>query len=421
MNLRIGVLTTSFPRFDGDPAGPFVLHLGQALAGRGHEVEVLAPEPQTGAPPTFDQVSVRWIPYLRPRSLQRTFYDGGAVDRALSDWRTWPGLATYPAALAVAARQRRHGWDALISHWALPCGLAAAVVRERRPHVAVFHSADVWALRRLPASISKAVVHGSTAMWFVCRASADEIRARTGIERPTLVAPMPAEDPYGRTTDVRTLSKNEPIRVLFVGRLVAIKGVDIAIQAATRCPTEIVLTVAGDGPERARLEAVAPPNVRFTGSVDAMRRNALLQWADVVVLPSRTLRGGRAEGVPVVALEAAAHGVPVVASRSGGLSSLSRWAKLVPSENVDALRAALLELRSDYAERFELRHRGLEFSSENRWSKRANDVERMLQSGATAECSVPRAAGEIESSTLRPVDSTPGWRSRTGFDFRSRR
>ena len=70
--MRIGLLTTSFPRDDKDIAGHFVLGFARALADRGHTLEVLAPEPTRGAGPAqWPGVQVHWVPYLRPRGLQR--------------------------------------------------------------------------------------------------------------------------------------------------------------------------------------------------------------------------------------------------------------------------------------------------------------------------------------------------------------
>ena len=71
--MRIGMPTTSYPDRPGDAAGRFVRHLAMALVRRGHEIEVLAP--QLAASREIGRmdpgISVRRIPYLRPRSLQR--------------------------------------------------------------------------------------------------------------------------------------------------------------------------------------------------------------------------------------------------------------------------------------------------------------------------------------------------------------
>jgi len=120
-----------------------------------------------------------------------------------------------------------------------------------------------------------------------------------------------------RTTPVPT----DPPRLVCIGRLVPEKGFDRAIAAfahlAERIP-QVRLAVAGDGPERQPLVALAASlgladRVDFLGFVDRPGVAGLLEHATAVVMPSRL------EGLPLVALEAAWSGRPVVATRAPGL------------------------------------------------------------------------------------------------------
>ncbi|MGB5703604.1 MAG: hypothetical protein WBM48_12370, partial [Polyangiales bacterium] len=79
--MRVGVVTTGFPRFEGDHSGAFLLTLARGIVAHGHEVRVLTPEPAVlHQPPRWPGIEVRWVPYARPRALQRTFYEAGAPD-----------------------------------------------------------------------------------------------------------------------------------------------------------------------------------------------------------------------------------------------------------------------------------------------------------------------------------------------------
>jgi glycosyltransferase involved in cell wall biosynthesis len=131
-----------------------------------------------------------------------------------------------------------------------------------------------------------------------------------------------------------------------IARLSHEKGVDVLFRAAALTP-RITYLVAGDGPLRESLAAAAPPNTRLLGRIDDTR--ILLAAADALAIPSRQ------EGQGIVALEAMVAGVPVVASRVGGLAEMlteGRTALLVPSDDPTALAEALRRIQNDSA----LRH-----------------------------------------------------------------
>lgn len=112
--------------------------------------------------------------------------------------------------------------------------------------------------------------------------------------------------------------------ILFVGRLVQQKGVDVLLRAFAavlrKCPG-VRLVIAGDGYQRLYLERLSrhlglPPNVEFVGWQTGPALTRLYQSAGMVVVPSTY------EPFGLVALEAMACGRPVVASRTGGLAEV---------------------------------------------------------------------------------------------------
>lgn len=102
-------------------------------------------------------------------------------------------------------------------------------------------------------------------------------------------------------------------RIAFIGRLSHEKAPERFCAMAARLP-HLQADIYGDGPMRAHLEARYRNQIRFHGMVSniAMR----LMGTDLVVMPSRQ------EGLPMTALEAMGHGVPVAATDVGGLSTL---------------------------------------------------------------------------------------------------
>ena len=103
---------------------------------------------------------------------------------------------------------------------------------------------------------------------------------------------------------------------LFVGRISPEKGVEVLMRAWKALP-DFPLRIIGDGPQRAALQAAAPPNVEFLGQMpaDAVRRH--MASAEILVMPSIWY-----EGFPMTLLEAFSTSLPVVASRIGSLTEL---------------------------------------------------------------------------------------------------
>jgi glycosyltransferase involved in cell wall biosynthesis len=105
------------------------------------------------------------------------------------------------------------------------------------------------------------------------------------------------------------LSMRDDGYLLIAARLLAYRRVDLAIAAANRLGRELV--IVGDGPERARLEALAGPSVRFLGRVDQPTLVDLFSRCHAYLVPG-------IEDFGIAPVEAMAAGKPVVAIRAGG-------------------------------------------------------------------------------------------------------
>ena len=161
-----------------------------------------------------------------------------------------------------------------------------------------------------------------------------------------------APDRYGEEPSngalLSRLDGNE-LRLLFVGRLAAVKGVPVFFEALTallESYPKIRVTLIGDGAERAELEAEADRLglshvVDFSGYKSQADVALALRETDIFVLPSF------AEGVPVVLMEAMASRVPVVATRIAGIPELiedGQSGLLVPPGDAQALASAISKI-----------------------------------------------------------------------------
>jgi glycosyltransferase involved in cell wall biosynthesis len=142
----------------------------------------------------------------------------------------------------------------------------------------------------------------------------------------------------------------EPGLILHVGRLVEKKGTSDLLDAfATVSGARLV--VIGDGPLRPPLERRAKAlDVRFLGALPPSEVLGWMQRAWLLAAPSVTARDGDCEGLPTILCEAAACGLPAVATRHSGIPEAvvdGETGLLVPERDPAALASALSALLGD--------------------------------------------------------------------------
>lgn len=285
----IGVITTSYPRYPGDPAGNFVAAHVASLRALGHTVEVIA----AGAE-------------------EPLFYRGGAPELLeRGGVRTLAGALAFSAKLTARVVRRAHAWDLAIAHWLAPSALAA--LPSRVPLLAIGHGGDVHTLARLhllQPVLALLRLRGAR-IAFV----SEDLRKLAKVT-DAIVQPMGVDLEHFATI---ASSPTTPPTLAVIARPVPIKGIDVARAAMPYVTTPAQLVIASD--------------------VTTTERDALLARTSIVLIPSRILANGRTEGTPLVALEALAAGIPVIASRVGGLRELP--VTLVPPDDPRALAVAI--------------------------------------------------------------------------------
>ena len=139
-----------------------------------------------------------------------------------------------------------------------------------------------------------------------------------------------------------------PVRFLFLGSLQPHKGIGVVLEAFRRAPdAPLSLDIAGAGTMADACLAAArrDPRIRFHGFVTGGEKEGLLGSADVLLFPSLCW-----EVVGLVMLEAFAHGVPVIASRTGGIPEFvedGRTGLLVEPGDATALATQMLRLAAN--------------------------------------------------------------------------
>jgi glycosyltransferase involved in cell wall biosynthesis len=237
--------------------------------------------------------------------------------------------------------------------WAL---LSFAAVRPRAPLAIWFHSEVVRPRLQYElfyAPVARPAYRSARRFLVSSPALAEHAVALQAYRDRVTVIPFgidvdewrPDESICRRADEIRRQS-GRPL-VLFAGRHVPYKGLNVLIRAAS--PLDVDVAILGDGPMRREWTALAatqpgPARFLFRGEVDDEELRAYLVASRMLVLPSVT----RAEAFGFVQLEAMACGIPVVSTAvASGVPWVNQSGLVVPPADVAALREAIARLSGD--------------------------------------------------------------------------
>lgn len=328
---RIALVTTFFPNRVFPHRTVFLKNLTGAFR-RHVPVDVVAPVPY--APPVIG--IARW------RKLRAIPATESIEDMAVCHPRygvlpkldALSGMTYFLGVMGVLKRLRaQHGRFLVHAHCAYPDGVGAALAARALdlPYVITAHGSDlnVYAKQRLLRPQIRWAFGGARGVIAVSReleAKAAALAGQVPVERipcagfnPEIFFPRPRQD--ARSALKPAIASAARV-VIFVGNLVPVKAVDALLSAWATLRARGALNdtdrliIIGDGPERVRLAAMAVDGTHFAGALPQPEVARWIAAADVLCLPSRH------EGMPNVVVEALASGIPVVASRVGGIPEL---------------------------------------------------------------------------------------------------
>jgi glycosyltransferase involved in cell wall biosynthesis len=361
-------LTQTYPRFEGDTAGPFIRDLARALVRGGDRVTVLAPH-AAGLAAGWEDGGVETLTFRYAPERQEILGYGRTLE---ADERI-KGRAVLAAPLyllagcqAIRRLLRARRFDLVHAHWIVPNGVVAAAAVHGVPLAVGLHGSDVFlAEKKGVRTLARWVLSRSRLLTGCSPELVDRVRALGFPAERSRVIPYgvdvaafsPAPERRSLWRERLEIPGEAPL-LLGVGRMATKKGFQVLIEILPALLGEfpdlrVVLAGGGDLLGRFR-EALRPwsDRVFFPGSVLRDTLPDLYRAADLFVLPAVHDDKGNVDGLPNVILEAMASGLPVVASGISGIPLAvedDRTGLLVPERDPGALLAALRRLLADPA------------------------------------------------------------------------
>jgi len=375
--MKIISIVTSFPRNEKDVLIPWIIRLIKELKVHNIESEVFTSSYCGMDDEKKDGIKVRRFRYFLKR-WEKLSHDMSVPEKLKSDKRYFIVLPFFMLFGIIAAYRfgKKNDFDMIHVHFPFPLALfgIAMKIASKKPMIVSCHGSEVNMAKK--NKIFRAIFR-----WMM--KYADKITVNSGFMKNELtkivgnreieIIPMGCGIEELFEQRIVEKIKKEKVRVLFVGRLIKLKGVNYLIETFKMLDSQkYELHIVGDGPEREGLEEVNggdvnseqkgsetvnretvnretvnreekkplvthhaspvthhasritrhPSRITFHGYLTGAALEKMYRSADVFVLPSIVDDQGYTEGLGTVLLEAISFGIPVIGSNVGGIPDI---------------------------------------------------------------------------------------------------
>lgn len=394
--MKVLFIVTAYPRHEGDVITPWMGETIGQLRKAGVNVEVLAPSYKGSTTSVIGGVLVHRFRYA-PEPMETLTHDMPALERIKRNSFFLGLLPGYVAAGAAAAKRiaREGNFDVVHAFWPIPHGVFGVAARNasRAALVSTFFSAELmWKgiARRIFGPILRNVIDNSDAVTVISSYTGKRLHEFAPSVR-TVTIPFGAAAASRAASDANAIRRrDDKFELLFVGRLVKRKGVDVLLRAAKILESDprLKIRIVGGGPEGDSLKSLARTlalsgSVSFDGIVDSEKIAQLFAESDALVLPAIITETGDTEGLGVVLIEAMGYGKPVIASSAGGIVDIvadGETGLLVPPGDAEALAQAIRRAMDNPEDLAAIAKRGTEFAERRfGWDAIVSDLKAVYQ------------------------------------------
>jgi glycosyltransferase involved in cell wall biosynthesis len=353
--MKVLFIATAYQRFKGDVITPWMVQLIQHLRQKGIDVAVFTSSYMGLKNQVLDGVTIYRFRYFF-RKYEHLTHDQTAVDRFGQSLFNVFLSFLYVAfgTIAIGRLVRAKKFDIIHVNWPFPhiiFGLVGKALGRARIF-STFYGLEIrWLKKKFPYLMKPfaLLINKSDVITAISHHTAHELVPV--VEKKVTIIP------FGVSLSKHATSAIDHKEIIFVGRHVERKGVNVLISAFNLVHKKIPhrLIIVGDGPERSAWENLANSHglgqrVKFTGWISDAELNAQYRRCSFFVLPAIYDKHGDTEGLGVVMIEAMSCAKPVIASNIGGITDVVEHnvnGLLVPPGDVSALAQAIEQLATD--------------------------------------------------------------------------
>lgn len=396
---KLLVIGTTFPRWKDDTIPNFVYELAKEHT-KNYEVHVICPHSyKSKSYEEMDEIKVHRFKYFVPKyeNLSKGISIANSIKENKLNIFLIPSYIFF-GSIKILSLLFKYQFDIVHTHWLVPFAPVSSFLKKFFNYKLIItsHGGDTLGYtkglgKKVVTNLSKYSI--SKANHFTVVSSEIERVAidKYNIKPSSNMSIISMGIPYDEFSLAKPSFSKKDFSAVFIGRLSEVKGTRHLIEAITLLSknkeTLVKCKIIGDGIERKSLEKLCEKNcieklVSFRGSVPHSEVPKELNGTGVFVGPSITTEKGIKEGFGLVFIEAMAAGLPVIASRSGGIVDTVKdkvTGLLVEEKDYKKIAEYIIELRDNASLRDKLIKNGREIAKQYSWENIAKKYSKLYE------------------------------------------